>query len=64
MSCTTEGTTNTNPSALALNGTVVLAAGSSYKYSDTAKTYSYSAEATYTDGAMPVTNLGNPYPSA
>lgn len=64
VSCTTEGTTASNNSALALNGTVVLAAGASKKYVDGNTTYSYSAKATHTDGAMPVTNLGNDYPSA
>lgn len=64
VSCTTEGTSATNGIALALNGTVVLDVGTSKKYVDGSTTYNYSAEATYSDGAVPVTNLGTVYASA
>lgn len=64
VSCTTEGTSTTNGAALAANGTVELAAGAFKKYADGSTTYSYSAEATYTDGTVPVTNLGTAYPDA
>lgn len=61
IECTTEGTSATNSAALAVNGTVILAQGASKKYMDSGVTYSYSAEATYTDGVAPVTNLGKEY---
>lgn len=64
VQCTTEGTSATNSAALGANGTVVLAQGASKKYVDGMTAYSYSAEATYTDGAMPVTNLGNAHAAA
>lgn len=64
MSCTTEGTSAKNATALYLNGTVTLSAGASKKFIDGTTSYSYSASARHTDGAIPVTNLGNAYPSA
>ena len=64
VSCTTEGTSKSNDSVIGLNGTLELPEGASKKYVDGNTTYSYSAEATHTAGAMPVTNLGNNYPSA
>ena len=64
VKCTTEGTSVSNKSVIGLNGTLELSAGELKKYTDESKTYSYSAEATHTAGAMPVTNLGNDYPSA
>ena len=64
VKCTTEDTSKSNDSAISLNGTLVLPTGASKKYVDGNTTYSYSAEATHTAGAMPVTNLGNDYPSA
>ena len=33
-------------------------------YTDSAKSYTFNASGTYTQGAMPVTNLGNDYPDA
>lgn len=62
--CTTEGTSESNDTALGLNGTVTLPAGATKTYTDGNTTYSYSAEATYTDGAIPVTNLGKQYAAA
>lgn len=64
VKCTTEKTSKSNDSAIGLNGTLELPEGASKKYVDGNTTYSYSAEATHTAGAMPVTNLGNDYPSA
>lgn len=64
VNCTTEGTSKSNESVIGLNGTLELPEGASKKYVDGNTTYSYSAEATHTAGAMPVTNLGNDYPSA
>ena len=64
VSCTTEGTSKSNDSVIGLNGTLELPEGASKKYVDGNTTYSYSAEATHTAGAMPVTNLGNNYPPA
>ena len=53
--------------------TTIMTAGSTIKlqatdtetlYTDTAKTYTFTGTATYSDGAVPVTNLGNQYPDA
>lgn len=50
---------------MAANSTLTLTAeGSGGIYSDTAKSYTFSGTATHTDGVVPVTNLGNPYPDA
>lgn len=53
--------------------TTVMSAGSTIKlqatdtetlYTDTAKSYTFTGTATYSDGAIPVTNLGNQYAAA
>ena len=64
VNCTTESTSKSNDTALGLNGTVTLGAGATKTYTDGDTVYNYSAEATYTDGAIPVTNLGKQYAAA
>lgn len=61
VKCTTENTSITSTADIGYNGTLQLAAGAQKTYSDGATTYSYSAEATHTDGAVPKTNIGNDY---
>lgn len=58
VKCTTENTSVTNSTAMGLNSTLVLGAGASKTYVDGATKYSYSSTATYTDGAVPKTNIG------
>ena len=50
----------TNSAAMTMNSTVATSAGTANAetYLSTAATYNYKAEATYTDGVMPKTNLG------
>lgn len=66
LSCVEEGQSDTNASDLVLNGTVSLAAGTANAkvFTDSTETYNYKGSLTYTDGAMPKTNLGNDCPSA
>ena len=54
----------TNSAAMTANSTVSTSAGTANAetYLSTAATYNYTAEATYTDGVMPKTNLGNDQP--
>lgn len=53
-----------NTSALGLNNTITLkSATTSAVYTDGGQTYTFSGTATHTQGAMPVTNLGNNYES-
>lgn len=53
-----------NESIMANNSKITLkAAGANGTYGDTAKSYKFTAKATYTDGAVPKTNLGNDYSS-
>ena len=54
----------TNSAAMTLNSTVKTSTGTANAetYLSTAATYNYTAEATYTDGVMPKTNLGNDQP--
>lgn len=61
LSCVEEGRSDTNTSDLVLNGTVTLAAGTpnAKVFTDSTATYNYKGSLTYTDGAMPKTNLGN-----
>ena len=54
----------TNSSVMAKNSTITLTATEGGTYADTSKTYTFSGTGTYTDGVVPNTNLGNPYPSA
>ena len=63
ISCTEEGTSNTNSSALVANGTVVLATGTTNAktYTDSTVTYNFKGKLTYSDGVVPKTNLGNDY---
>lgn len=51
-----------NTSAMGLNSTLTLqATDTAHSYTDAAKSYSFSASAKHTDGAIPVTNIGNNY---
>jgi hypothetical protein len=57
-----------NESAMGKNSTLTITAGdenvnasNQVQYTDTAKTYNFTASATYTNGAVPKTNLGNDY---
>lgn len=61
VKCTTENTSITSTADIGYNGTLQLAAGAQKTYSDAIATYSYTAEATHTDGAVPKTNIGNDY---
>lgn len=68
VSCLATGYTSltaSNATAMKLNSTVATAAGTANAetYLSTAATYNYKAEATYTDGVMPKTNLGAEQPS-
>ena len=60
----TATNTTTNSSVMAKNSTITLTATEGGTYADTSKTYTFSGTGTYTDGVVPKTNLGNPYPSA
>ena len=55
----------TNSAAMTMNSTVATSAGTANAetYLSTAATYNYTAEATYTDGVMPKTNLGVEQPA-
>lgn len=65
VECTTEGTSQSNSGVLGNNGTVVLPAGTTNakSFADTAKTYNYSATATWTDGVVPKNNIGGDDPA-
>ena len=55
----------TNDAVMAKSSTLKLkASGDKAMYSDTSKTYTFSATASYPAGKVPVTNLGNPYEAA
>lgn len=55
----------TNENSMAKGSTLSLkASGDTALYTDTAKTYTFSATGTYTDGVIPKTNLGNDYAAA
>lgn len=55
----------TNTSVMAKDSTMTLkASGDKLRYGDSSKTFTFSATASYSEGAVPVTNLGNPYESA
>ena len=55
----------TNDAVMQKNSTLKLqATDSETLYTDTAKTYTFSATASYGAGAIPITNLGNEYASA
>lgn len=55
----------TNDAVMAKSSTLKLkASGDKAMYSDTSKTYTFSATASYPAGKVPVTNLGNPYAAA
>lgn len=66
---TASGADNkSNESAMKKDSTLTITAGDADKnasnqvqYTDTAKTYSFTAEVTYSDGSVPKTNLGNDY---
>ena len=66
--CTTakyDSLSATNSAAMTLNSTVETSTGTANAetYLSTSATYNYTAEATYTDGVMPKTNLGNDQPA-
>ena len=55
----------TNSAVMAKDSTITLkAAGDGYRYADSSKSFTFSATATHTEGAMPVTNLGNNFEGA
>lgn len=55
----------TNEAVMAKDSTLKLkASGDKVLYSDTSKSYTFSATASYSEGAIPVTNLGNAYADA
>ena len=55
----------TNESVMAKDSTLKLVAKDTETlYTDNKKTYTFSGTAKYSDGAVPVTNLGNPYADA
>lgn len=61
----TATNTKTNDAVMAKGSTLKLkASGDKVMYSDTSKTYTFSATASYPAGKVPVTNLGNNYPAA
>ena len=63
VSLTQGSNTVKNTSVMAANSTLKLqATDSETLFTDTKKTYTFSATATHTEGAVPVTNLGNAYP--
>ena len=65
ISCTEEGTSNTNSNALVANGTVVLAGTTNAKtFTDSTVTYNFKGKLTYSNGVVPKTNLGNDYAAA
>lgn len=54
----------TNEAVMGNNSTLKLtASGATGTFGDTAQSYTFVGQAKYSDGAMPVTNLGNEYPS-
>ena len=62
---TTATNSKTNDAVMAKSSTLKLkASGDKALYADTAKTYTFSATASYPAGKVPVTNLGNEYPAA
>lgn len=66
---TASGADNkSNETAMSKNSTLTITAGDADKnasnqvqYTDTEKTYNFTAEVTYSDGSIPKTNLGNDY---
>ena len=60
----TATNTKTNTSVMAKDSTLKLTATEGGMYSDTSKSYTFSASASYPAGKVPVTNLGNEYPDA
>lgn len=55
----------TNEGVMVANSTIKLqAADTDARYADTAKSYTFTATATHSEGAVPVTNLGKGYASA
>lgn len=61
----TATNTKTNDAVMAKGSTLKLkASGDKVMYADTAKTYTFSATASYPAGKIPVTNLGNEYAAA
>ena len=67
VSCLANGYTSltaSNTAAMTKDSTVATSAGTANAetYLSTDATYNYTAEATYTDGVMPKTNLGNDQP--
>lgn len=61
---TTATNYKTNESVMTKNSTIQLTAADGGMYSDTSKSYTFSGTASYPAGKVPVTNLGNEYPSA
>ena len=60
-----DSTKVTNSSAMVANSTITATAtNDSNVYSDSVITFNFNASATHSQGAMPVTNLGNDYASA
>ena len=63
-SLTQGSNTVKNTSVMAKGSTIKLqATDTTTLYTDASKSYTFSATAKYSDGAVPVTNLGNAYPS-
>ena len=61
----TATNTKTNDAVMTKGSTLKLkASGDKVMYADTAKTYTFSATASYPAGKVPVTNLGNAYAAA
>ena len=55
----------TNSSVMVKDSTMTLkASGDKVRYTDSSVSYTFSGTASYEAGNVPVTNLGNPYPSA
>lgn len=60
----TATNTTTNSAVMSKDSTIKVTATTGGMYSDTSKTYTFSGSASYPAGKVPVTNLGNAYPSA
>lgn len=55
----------TNDAVMVKNSTITLkASGDKALFTDSGKSYTFSGTGTYSDGDIPKTNLGNPYPNA
>ena len=64
VSLSQGGNTVKNTAVMSANSTITLkATDTNTLYTDSTKSYTFSGTASYPQGAMPVTNLGNDYPS-